>query len=81
MKFAVPRAVATAAMAVTSSASRVRGVDAARGVALLGMIAAHTLPLTEGDQPTMAGRLVNGPAAALFGVLAGLSVASERVEP
>jgi uncharacterized membrane protein len=75
VKFTVPRAVATAATAVTSSASRVRGVDAARGVALLGMIAAHTLPLTEGDQPTMAGRLVNGPAAALFGVLAGLSVA------
>ncbi len=74
VKFTVPRAVATAAKVVTSSASRVRGVDAARGVALLGMIAAHTLPIAEGDQPTMVGRLVNGPAAALFGVLAGLSV-------
>jgi uncharacterized membrane protein len=61
--------------AATPPASRVRGVDAARGLALLGMIAAHTLPLTAGDQPSMVGRVVNGPAAALFGVLAGLSVA------
>ena len=73
------------AAAVTSSASRVRGVDAARGIALLGMIAAHTLPLAAGGRPTMAGHLVNGPAAALFGVLAGLSVAMltgrRRLEP
>ena len=68
-----------------SRTSRVRGVDVARGLALIGMIAAHTLLLTEGDQPTLIGRLVNGPAAALFGVLAGLSVAlltgRRRVEP
>ena len=75
VKLVLTRPLAAAAAAVTSSASRVRGVDAARGIALLGMIAAHTLPLAEGGQPTMAGRLVNGPAAALFGVLAGLSVA------
>ncbi|MDD7941023.1 heparan-alpha-glucosaminide N-acetyltransferase domain-containing protein [Actinomycetospora lutea] len=74
--------VATPAAAPTS---RVRGIDLARGLALLGMIAAHTLPLADGDQPTLAGRLVNGPAAALFGVLAGLSVAlltgRRRLEP
>lgn len=68
-----------------SRPARVRGVDVARGLALIGMIAAHTLPLSEGDQPTLIGRLVNGPAAALFGVLAGLSVAlltgRRRVEP
>src|SRR4051794_9310486 len=61
--------------AAPSATSRLRGVDAARGLALLGMIAAHALPLTDGDQPSMVGRVVNGPAAALFGVLAGLSVA------
>ena len=85
VKLVLTRPLAAAAAVVTSSASRVRGVDAARGIALLGMIAAHTLPLAEGDQPTMAGRLVNGPAAALFGVLAGLSVAMltgrRRLEP
>ncbi|MDD7921259.1 DUF418 domain-containing protein [Actinomycetospora callitridis] len=75
VKLVLTRPLAAAAAVVTSSASRVRGVDAARGIALLGMIAAHTLPLAEGGQPTMVGRLVNGPAAALFGVLAGLSVA------
>ncbi|GAA4758134.1 DUF418 domain-containing protein [Actinomycetospora chibensis] len=75
VKLVLTRPLAAAAAVVTSSASRVRGVDAARGIALLGMIAAHTLPLAEGGLPTMVGRLVNGPAAALFGVLAGLSVA------
>jgi uncharacterized membrane protein len=67
--------LATTRGTAPSATSRVRGVDAARGLALLGMIAAHALPLTDGDQPSTVGRVVNGPAAALFGVLAGLSVA------
>ncbi|MDD7933402.1 heparan-alpha-glucosaminide N-acetyltransferase domain-containing protein [Actinomycetospora straminea] len=75
MRFIPTRQVEVVAPPAATKASRVRGVDVARGLALLGMIAAHTLPLTAGDQPTLVGRLVNGPAAALFGVLAGLSVA------
>lgn len=69
-----------------SSASRVRGIDAARGLALLGMIAVHTLPLSdESGTPTATTRIAGGTAAALFAVLAGVSVAlltgRRRVEP
>lgn len=62
---------------------RLVGVDAARGVALLGMIAAHTVPRVEKDgtvSPAFA--LVAGRAAALFAVLAGVGlVLLTRWEP
>ena len=59
-----------------SSARRVGGVDAARGLALLGMIAVHTLPLTDDNGTvTATGRIAAGTSAALFGVLVGVSVA------
>ena len=59
-----------------SSARRVGGVDAARGLALLGMIAVHTVPLTDDNGTvTATGRIAAGTSAALFGVLVGVSVA------
>lgn len=56
---------------------RIIGVDVTRGFALLGMIAVHTLPATadaEGN-PTWTWTLFGGHAAALFAVLAGVSLA------
>lgn len=61
----------------TGPASRMRltGIDAARGLALLGMMACHIMPLYEAGSPTFAGSTFSGPSAALFAVLAGLSLA------
>ena len=59
-----------------SSPRRVGGVDAARGIALLGMMAVHTLPLTDDSGTvTATGHIAAGTSAALFGVLVGVSVA------
>ena len=54
---------------------RLAGIDAARGLALLGMVAAHTLPRLEADG-TLAPAfvLVAGRASALFAVLAGVGL-------
>lgn len=57
------------------AAARVRGIDAARGLALLGMIAVHTLPTAENGELTTVGLLAGGTSAALFGLLVGVSVA------
>jgi hypothetical protein len=56
--------------------SRLAGVDAARGAAVLGMAAVHVLPRTtdEGDI-TLAFVVVSGRASAAFAVLAGVGVA------
>lgn len=56
---------------------RIMGVDAARGFALIGMIAVHTLPASQGttDDPSLAWVLFGGHSAALFAVLAGVSLA------
>ncbi|MDQ6741103.1 MAG: DUF1624 domain-containing protein [Actinomycetota bacterium] len=57
-------------------AQRLPGIDAARGIALLGMVATHILPLMgAGAEPTPVGLLVSGRAAALFAVLAGIGLA------
>ncbi|MEZ0494507.1 heparan-alpha-glucosaminide N-acetyltransferase domain-containing protein [Kineococcus sp. TBRC 1896] len=66
-------------------APRLHGVDLARGLAVLGMFAAHTaMPpdLTLGDPTTWAG-VVNGRSAILFATLAGVSLAlvSGRTTP
>jgi hypothetical protein len=61
---------------------RVTGVDAARGLALLGMAAAHLHATTGPDgRATVVGDLVAGRSAALFAVLAGVGIAlgSRRV--
>ncbi|MEZ0165827.1 heparan-alpha-glucosaminide N-acetyltransferase domain-containing protein [Kineococcus sp. LSe6-4] len=66
-------------------ASRLHGLDLARGLAVLGMFAAHTaMPpdLTLADPTTWAG-VVNGRSAILFATLAGVSLAlmSGRTTP
>lgn len=54
--------------------ARLQGIDAARGLALLGMMATHLLPTFESNAdltPTWIGLTFSGRAAALFAVLAG----------
>ncbi|HJW00021.1 MAG TPA: heparan-alpha-glucosaminide N-acetyltransferase domain-containing protein [Arthrobacter sp.] len=74
------RATAKPSRAPRSSpaAERLRGIDAARGLALLGMMATHLLPTFEsnaGLTPTWIGLTFSGRAAALFAVLAGIGLA------
>jgi uncharacterized membrane protein len=62
----------------TAAAVRLTGVDAARGLALLGMMATHVLPTFDSDAqltPTWVGLAFSGRAAALFAVLAGIGLA------
>jgi uncharacterized membrane protein len=57
---------------------RLAGIDAARGLALLGMMATHVLPTFLPDQqltPTWVGLTLSGRASALFAVLAGIGLA------
>ncbi|AYY11759.1 DUF1624 domain-containing protein [Actinobacteria bacterium YIM 96077] len=57
-------------------ATRLVGVDAARGLALVGMIAVHVTPSVEPDGGTAAVHLLaSGRAAALFALLAGVGLA------
>lgn len=57
--------------------SRLWGVDAARGIALLGMMTVHVLPTSDPatGEATWAGMLFAGRSAALFAVLAGVGLA------
>jgi len=56
--------------------TRLGGVDAARGLAVLGMVAVHVLPRTDDDGgPSLPYVLASGRAAAAFAVLAGVGVA------
>lgn len=63
--------------------TRLRGVDAARGIALLGMIATHIMALTRVSEtpegfsvePTWVGLLFAGKSSALFAVVAGVGLA------
>ncbi|MCC9206183.1 heparan-alpha-glucosaminide N-acetyltransferase domain-containing protein [Arthrobacter sp. zg-Y769] len=56
---------------------RLTGIDAARGIALLGMIATHVLPLyhQETGDPTLTGLVFSGRSSALFAVVAGVGLA------
>jgi uncharacterized protein len=58
-------------------ASRITGLDIARGLAILGMFAAHVLLHDEFDWATPASwvGVVDGRSAATFAVLAGVSIA------
>jgi uncharacterized membrane protein len=61
---------------VAGARGRLLGVDAARGVALLGMMSVHVLPALTADGDFSASRLIaSGRSAALFAVLAGVSLA------
>ena len=55
---------------------RITGVDAARGAALIGMVAVHTLPAADEQtgSPTLQWLLFGGNASAIFAVLAGVAV-------
>ncbi|SEJ25378.1 Protein of unknown function [Arthrobacter sp. yr096] len=61
-----------------SVSSRLRGIDAARGAALLGMMSTHLMP-TFGPspqwEPTFVGLVFSGRSSALFAVLAGIGLA------
>jgi uncharacterized membrane protein len=55
--------------------TRLLGVDTARGLALLGMMAVHVVPSVDAEgSVTLAYRISAGRASALFAVLAGLSL-------
>jgi uncharacterized membrane protein len=57
-------------------AGRIIGLDVARYVALVGMIATHTLnPSTPSGEVTVVQQIAGGRASALFAVLAGVSLA------
>ncbi len=57
------------------SAGRVVGLDVARAVALVGMMATHILPAFDTEGLTFSHALASGRASALFAVLAGVSIA------
>jgi uncharacterized membrane protein len=58
------------------SSSRLVGIDAARGVALLGMMAVHVIdPVGADGSPSLTWSLAAGKAAALFALLAGVGIA------
>lgn len=55
---------------------RFTGIDAARGIALVGMMAIHLLPaVSEDGGPSLAWTLFAGKSAALFALLAGVGLA------
>ncbi|NMR31202.1 heparan-alpha-glucosaminide N-acetyltransferase domain-containing protein [Crystallibacter degradans] len=57
---------------------RISGIDAARGIALLGMMAAHVFPLWDTGvtaEPNVVGLVFSGRSSALFAVLAGVGLA------
>jgi hypothetical protein len=62
---------------------RIVGVDVARALALVGMMATHMLPGIDGTQVPWPQQVAGGRASALFAVLAGVSVAlvSGRTTP
>ncbi|MDK1360367.1 heparan-alpha-glucosaminide N-acetyltransferase domain-containing protein [Arthrobacter sp. zg-Y1219] len=56
---------------------RLTGIDAARGVALLGMMATHIFPLYDEQtgEPSWVGLVFSGRSSALFAVVAGIGLA------
>jgi uncharacterized membrane protein len=64
------------AVPTVPSKRRLVGIDAARGVALLGMMAVHSLYESNADgSPTVSFAIFGGRAAATFAVLAGVGIA------
>ena len=54
--------------------SRIMGVDLARGVAIVGMMAIHILPAESGNSQSLSWTLFAGRSAALFALVAGISI-------
>jgi uncharacterized membrane protein len=75
-----PRTTAASSRTARGNTAGLRlvGIDAARGLALLGMMATHVLPTFESNPqltPTWVGLVFSGRASALFAVLAGIGLA------
>ncbi|HEU0040977.1 MAG TPA: heparan-alpha-glucosaminide N-acetyltransferase domain-containing protein [Jiangellaceae bacterium] len=69
-------ATATALRDPTRRRTRLAGVDAARGLALIGMMSVHVIPSVGSDGSTAVSSLIaGGRSAALFAVLAGVGLA------
>lgn len=59
----------------STTKKRLIGVDVARGMALIGMMAIHILPsFDENFEPTLAWTIFSGVSAGLFALLAGVSL-------
>jgi uncharacterized membrane protein len=68
--------VATLEAGPARTRTRLAGVDAARGLAVLGMVAVHVLPGTDPDGGTsLSDTVASGRSSAAFAVLAGVGVA------
>jgi hypothetical protein len=61
-------------MAGVRSSPRLVGIDIARCLALVGMMATHILPSESGGEVTLVQQVAGGRASALFAVLAGVSL-------
>lgn len=62
--------------ASSPAGTRLYGIDSARGLALIGMMAVHILPSRDADESTsLAYLLASGRASALFAVVAGIGLA------
>ncbi|MEX5237711.1 heparan-alpha-glucosaminide N-acetyltransferase domain-containing protein [Kocuria arenosa] len=78
---AMPRAESTGPAgpddAEVRPARRLVGIDAARGLALIGLISVHILPDYDEatDEPTWSHLIFSGDSAALFALLAGVGLA------
>lgn len=61
----------------TPRRARLIGIDAARGLALIGLMSVHLFPSADEDtgEPTLAWILFSGDSAALFALLAGVGLA------
>jgi NADH:ubiquinone oxidoreductase subunit 6 (subunit J) len=64
-------------MAITQSPGRLSGIDAARGIALFGMMSTHVFPLyVEGSSAaSWIGATFSGRSSALFALVAGIGLA------
>ena len=68
-------ALADPGAALAGGRRRLAGVDAARGLALIGMMSVHLFRMPYGPDAPLARELVSGRSAALFAVLAGVGIA------
>ena len=64
-------------MAITQTPGRLSGIDAARGIALFGMMSTHVFPLyVEGtSEASWIGATFSGRSSALFALVAGIGLA------
>ncbi|TDK25776.1 DUF1624 domain-containing protein [Arthrobacter crusticola] len=61
--------------ASSTTGSRLTGIDAARGLALIGLMVIHTLPLEDDEgNPTLLWTVFSGHSAAQFALLAGVAL-------